>query len=261
MEVAPMSDRKPSHSIEYERLYRERLAAGQAAWHPGDYDRFEMRPFIEEMLRQSALAPADGAILDLGCGTGQLACMLAALGFRVTAMDISPTAIAYGRSVAEGRGLEIDWRVADLSREELPERAYRVIVDDRLLHCIVSWPDRARLLRMIHGALLGGGELWSDSMVGRPVVDAGPDWRLDEEGIFWKACREGDPYSDAVARDGRPWIPIRRVQPSAEHLLEEFGAAGFRALWHQLVPPQDETQASMVRSRLGKHGTETKDMH
>lgn len=247
-----MSQHKPSHETEYERLYRERLAAGQEAWHPGEYDRFEMRPFIEEMLRQAALVPADGPILDLGCGTGQLACMLAASGYRVTAIDISPTAIEHGRAVAQERGLEIDWRVADLSRDDLPSCAYRVIVDDRLLHCIVSWPDRTRLLRMIHQALVPSGEVWSDSMVGRPAVDAGEGWRLDAEGIFWTRCRDDRLYSDAVLHEGRLWIPIRRVQPSAENLLAELKAAGLTALWYEVMPPQDDTQVFMLRSRLRK---------
>jgi SAM-dependent methyltransferase len=56
-----------------------------------------------------------GQALDLGCGEGGDAIWLARAGWRVTAVDISPTALARGASgamdIPEGR---IDWVAADL---------------------------------------------------------------------------------------------------------------------------------------------------
>lgn len=42
----------------------------------------------------AAALPREARILELGCGTGALALALAAHGFRVTAIDASPTMIA-----------------------------------------------------------------------------------------------------------------------------------------------------------------------
>jgi SAM-dependent methyltransferase len=226
---------RPNH---FDSQYRQRLAAGQVGWNEGAYDDFELRPFIEQMLAQASFDAHPPAALDLGCGTGQLACMLAALGFAVTALDIAPTAIEFARMMAAQRCLVIDFRVADLSHELLPNQRFDVVIDSRLLHCIVGLPVRAALLRNVHHALKGTGEFWSESMVGRPKVSAGTGWRLDDEGVFWKA-----------AGDGRVWTATRHIPPSANLLLGEFRSAGFEVIWCECVPPVHDTDVEMLRSR------------
>ena len=52
------------------------------------------------------------SLIDLGCGGGLAAEPMARLGFRVTAIDASPEAIAAARTHAEAVGLAIDYRVA-----------------------------------------------------------------------------------------------------------------------------------------------------
>jgi SAM-dependent methyltransferase len=53
-------------------------------------------------------------VLDLACGAGRHSLAAAALGARVTAVDQDEERLASARELAEGRGLEVDWRVADL---------------------------------------------------------------------------------------------------------------------------------------------------
>jgi glycine/sarcosine N-methyltransferase len=57
---------------------------------------------------------AHARILDAACGIGTQSLGLAALGYRVTASDLSPGAIARARCEADARGLTIDFAVADL---------------------------------------------------------------------------------------------------------------------------------------------------
>jgi SAM-dependent methyltransferase len=56
--------------------------------------------------RLEALFGRGDHVLDLGCGTGGDALVLAARGVRVTALDPSPAAIAHARGKAEGLGLD-----------------------------------------------------------------------------------------------------------------------------------------------------------
>ena len=55
-----------------------------------------------------------GTALDLACGTGRNSLYLAEKGYDVTAIDISPRAIAMAERIAREKGLKINWIVADL---------------------------------------------------------------------------------------------------------------------------------------------------
>jgi 2-polyprenyl-3-methyl-5-hydroxy-6-metoxy-1,4-benzoquinol methylase len=64
------------------------------------------------LLGERGVAPGS-SILDAGCGTGSLSLMLAAEGFRVTGVDLSPEMIARAR--AKDVGCAVDWRVGDIT--------------------------------------------------------------------------------------------------------------------------------------------------
>lgn len=55
-----------------------------------------------------------GRALDLGTGEGRHGVWLAALGWRVTAVDFSAVAIEHARQGALDVGVEVDWVVADV---------------------------------------------------------------------------------------------------------------------------------------------------
>jgi len=52
-------------------------------------------------------------VLDIGCGAGTHSIFLARAGFRVSGIDLAPSAIAAAWRRAERNGLSIDFRVAD----------------------------------------------------------------------------------------------------------------------------------------------------
>src|SRR5712671_1857830 len=54
-----------------------------------------------------------GPLLDLACGTGRMALRMAALGYQVTGVDITPEMIARARHKAAERAASIEWVVAD----------------------------------------------------------------------------------------------------------------------------------------------------
>lgn len=72
-----------------------------------------------------------GRALDVACGAGRNALYLAALGFAVDALDISPVALARASEAAARRKLAIRWLEADLDEDperSLPDARYDLIV-------------------------------------------------------------------------------------------------------------------------------------
>ncbi|MDQ2698879.1 MAG: class I SAM-dependent methyltransferase [Actinomycetota bacterium] len=96
-----------------------------------------------------------GAALDLGAGEGGDALWLARRGWRVTAVDISPTALAAG-AAQQRAGDEVEWVAADLA-EWMPPRSYDLVAAS-FLHSTVELP-RERILRRGAEAVAAGGAL------------------------------------------------------------------------------------------------------
>ena len=67
---------------------------------------------LVELVRTGKVAPC--RTVDLGCGAGNYAIYLAGMGFDVTGVDSSPTAIRFAREKAERLGVACRFVVADL---------------------------------------------------------------------------------------------------------------------------------------------------
>lgn len=105
----------------------------------------------------SPLAP--GRALDLGCGEGGDALWLAAHGWQVLGVDISPTAVARARDAAAAAGLAPDrarFAVADLSAWQ-PAEDYDLIAAS-FLHSPVALP-REDIVRAVARRVVPGGHL------------------------------------------------------------------------------------------------------
>jgi len=75
-----------------------------------------------------------GRVLDVGCGTGDLAVWLAARGSIVTGVDFLPGPLAAARSKAAAAGLAVTFLEMDaLAVGEIPER-FDAVVDCGLFH-------------------------------------------------------------------------------------------------------------------------------
>jgi SAM-dependent methyltransferase len=87
-----------------------------------------------EIVKLAADGEVVGTVLDVGCGTGENALHLAALGKRVLGVDGSPTAIARAREKAAARGLAVPFLVADaLDLGKLHQRV-ETVIDCGLFH-------------------------------------------------------------------------------------------------------------------------------
>lgn len=84
-----------------------------------------------------------GRALDLAAGEGRNAVWLAAEGWNVTAVDFSRVAIDKARLLAERRGVEIEWVVADLRDFEAPRQGFDLVI---MFYLHLTAPERRKVL-------------------------------------------------------------------------------------------------------------------
>ncbi len=92
-----------------------------------------------------------GRALDVACGAGRNAILLAQAGYQVDAIDISREGLNLARQDAENRGLVINWIEQDL------DQAYPFDTDYDLI--IVMWYVNLELISRLCDCLAPGGYL------------------------------------------------------------------------------------------------------
>jgi SAM-dependent methyltransferase len=176
------------------------------------------------------LLPGDA--LDLGCGEGGDAVWLAENGWRVTAVDISPTAVARGAEGARARGVSerIEWVAADLTTWTAPE--YVDLVTASFFHSMVAL-DRTRILRDAAGSVRAGGHLLLVTHVFETEDDV-PPWARDQLPPAGAGGRPGPPglllpeeEVVALALDPQQW----RTRLCETRRREAIGPDGSQTAW------------------------------
>ena len=151
-----------------------------------------------------------GTALDLGCAEGGDAVWLASRGWRVTAVDVSPTALARAAAHAADAGVEVDLRHHDLART-FPEGTFD-LVSAQYLQSPLDFP-RAEVLRRAAAAVAPGGLLlvvehgsaapWSWN---QDAVFPTPEESLAEIGLdptAWRVEELGAPQREATGPSGQ----------------------------------------------------------
>lgn len=157
----------------------------------------------------AAVAPTLGGTcaLDLGCGEGGDAIWLAEQGWKVTAVDVSGTALSRARTAAVAKGLadHVDFQQHDLTTD-FPAGEYDLVAAT-FLHSTVPM-DRSAILRRAAAAVAPGGTLL--------IVDhaAAPPWAV-------KMRDHEFPSAEAVLAglqlDPACWAPeVKRIERTAQ---------------------------------------------
>ena len=109
---------------------------------------------------------ADGAVLELGCGSGRVLLPTARAGRRIVGLDLSPGMLAACRARLAAEPAEVQARVrlveGDLRAFDLGERFGLVTIPFRPLQHLVAIEDQLRCLRAAHAHLAPGGRLVFD---------------------------------------------------------------------------------------------------
>jgi SAM-dependent methyltransferase len=99
-------------------------------------------------------------IIDLGCGTGLLACHLATSGCQVIGVDPSPTMLAFAR--CQPRAELVRWAEGDAGTLGMPG-ADLLVMTGNVAQIFLDDADWLATLEGIHGALRPGGHLAFES--------------------------------------------------------------------------------------------------
>jgi len=101
----------------------------KSMWEAGDYGR--LAPYLEkgalEFLDRLAIPPGD-RLLDIACGTGQLAILAARKGIRVTGVDVAANQVEQARARAAEEGVEIALDEGDAESLPYGDASFDVVV-------------------------------------------------------------------------------------------------------------------------------------
>lgn len=175
-----MSEHAEQTEQSAEEFWEERYGSSEQIW--------SGRPNVHLVTVVEPLTP--GTALDLGCGEGGDALWLAEQGWRVTAADISATALARLADRAAAAGLSVTTERHDLAHS-FPEGVFD-LVSAQFLQSPVHFPRDDVLRRAGHAVAPGGlllvvTHLTVPPWAQVPPADApghghghghGPDWRF-----------------------------------------------------------------------------------
>jgi ubiquinone/menaquinone biosynthesis C-methylase UbiE len=150
---------------------------------------------VEFVTATAGLGPG-AAVLEVGCGTGQLTERLARPGIRLTAIDIGPSMIAAARRRLAGA--EVCFQVTSFEDLAAAEASFGLIVSGAAFHWVdpeAGFSKSARLLRPGGWLALLGSEEHYDEPLGAAL---GALWVTHgDTGGAWER-RPGDPVAIAA---------------------------------------------------------------
>lgn len=126
------------------------------------------QPALRELFTTGAV---QGRVLDVGCGTGEVALLAASHGLQATGVDSSARAIAIARQRADERGLGgTRFEVGDALDLSFLDASFDTVLDSGVFH-VFNDADRSRYVASIRDVLTPGGVyhlvVFSDAQPGR----------------------------------------------------------------------------------------------
>ncbi|MEO8682394.1 MAG: rhodanese-like domain-containing protein [Vicinamibacterales bacterium] len=146
------------------------LAGGLASWTgPREFGAGELRGPSAWLIDNADLLPRGGKVLDVACGRGRHALLLASAGFEVHAIDRDPAAIAFLEGTAGRLHLALRCEIIDLEAAAPPAiapSAYDAVMVFNYLH--------RPLMPRLRDALKPGGRLFYETFTVRQAERGRP---------------------------------------------------------------------------------------
>lgn len=218
------------------------MASGPYRWLAKYYDHlFELRrPF--EMARERILGPLlpnVNSACELCCGTGTFAILLAQLGIRVYAVDLSTEMCRITREKAKKTGLPIKVIHADMRDFRLPQPVDLITCEFDALNHVPNRKDLRRVIKSAARALRPGGHFTFD-VNNRLAFERiwGSTWFLERDPVVMVMHGGHKKGSDRAwtdvewfIRKGNIWTRhhehVEEVCWSAAEIRDALSAAGF----------------------------------
>ncbi len=135
------------------------------------------QPAFERLAEAGTLV---GNVLDVGCGTGEHALLVASLGLEALGIDSAPRAIELAQAKASERGVEARFKVWDaLDLPRLGER-FNTVLDCGLFH-VFDDEQRHRYVSSLRTAIPAGGRHFMLCFSDRQPGDWGPRRVTEDE--------------------------------------------------------------------------------
>jgi len=194
--------------------YRADLFRGTAPY----YDRYRP-PYPAELwadLRRRLPVTGSGRLLDLACGTGQIAFPLAAYFTEVVAVDQEPDSVEYGRTKAATAGVDnITWVTGSAETVE-PDGPFELIAVGNAFHRLKRSAVAARMMSWLRPgggvALVWGGGPWIGPLPWQKAMgEVCADWMAradatDRVPAGWERAMDEDPHDEVLARAGFEYL-------------------------------------------------------
>jgi SAM-dependent methyltransferase len=123
----------------------------------GDPERLPWHRDTPSKVLKSAVAArrGSGRALDVGCGAGVFSVWLAESGMDVTGIDLFPEAIAMAQSLADKRGVKIDFLTVDMFMYG-SDRPFDLVFDSGCLHSLVGGDTHSYKRQLLRWLTLDG---------------------------------------------------------------------------------------------------------
>ena len=158
--------------------------------------------------------PLGGKLLVVGSGAGKESLALAEQGFRVSGIDFSPAMVEQARAAARTRGLDVEFRVADLRSHDVEPGSIDAVLFTYDVYSFIPLADREPALRRVRSWIRPGGSVLLSARL------CGGAWQRTVLSLQWLA---------AIARGApTPW--------GASHTRWVGDDAGLRRSFVQVFP-------------------------
>jgi SAM-dependent methyltransferase len=111
------------------------------------WDTGRPSPELKKLVEAHKLKP--GRVVDLGCGSGMHDVYLAEQGFDVTAMDMSPTALALGKERAKEHKVHVNWMLADILWPPADLKPFDIIFDRGCYHGLETRAEKGDYVQAV----------------------------------------------------------------------------------------------------------------
>jgi 2-polyprenyl-3-methyl-5-hydroxy-6-metoxy-1,4-benzoquinol methylase len=239
-----------------EKVFQQLRAAGKTSWDEqadpeASFDKFVMRPFLEESLAEMPQGSHGRSALEVGCGSGPICCFLAARGWAVRGIDVSQTALEMAQRNADQRGLTVQFDAADICGMPAQPDRYDLVIDGHCLHCLVRDEHRREALTAVHRLLKPDGLFLIETMISHPALIVKGNYRIDPQGVLSIKVDDATGHDDTFQSDSEWFTPYRRLL-TADQIATELRNTGFTIQSQRTMEQKDSRKPMLMQIRAGR---------